>query len=373
MKRIWRVILGFLVFFVPLLILCVFLEMTFRYVELRKARELPNYGVNGTYVPVRMRSNYRGTVMGIPVSLNHDGLRDEPDFNPVPPAGEYRILSMGDSIAFGFGINSKDCYAKVLERRLNQKGGAPHYYVINAAGPGTSPSCYYLALKNEALDWHPSMVLMEIELTNDVTDEALSHWEMDPLNPDHPRAVRGGRYVISWDGMILSAYVRGPFFYEKTYTYAELSRRILNLLYRFSSPKPYPINSSVCYYTLQHEWYLLNKERIESGWTRMFASLRETSKLLQQRNVDFLLMIMPSLYVFEKDTGDLRNQFARGLVTRAVQFAKQNGIHYIDFTECIAAHGGKSAFLDTVHPNQEANLAIGSALYEHLAGILGQK
>jgi lysophospholipase L1-like esterase len=365
-----RILVAIFCSVIPVIILFACLEIAFRYTELRNAHELPRHGENGTYIPVKMNSYYRGTMAGIPVSTNRYGLRDEPDFNPEPPAGEFRIVSMGDSIAFGLGISSQNAYAKVLERKLNETGGgSQHYYVINASGPGISPSCYYMALKNEILNWHPATVLMEIELTNDVTDEALMRWEMDPQHPGYPMAVRGGRYVVSWDGMILSSYVRGPYFYEKTYTYIELSRRILNLLYQFSSPKPYPTSPGECYYTLQHEHYLLTPKRIEDGWARMFRALLLTNELLKQRNVPFLLMIMPSRFVYEPDSGAHQNSFAQRLVARAVDFARNNSIPYIDFTQCIAAQGGDKVFLDTVHQNEKANSAIGSVLYEHLAAI----
>jgi lysophospholipase L1-like esterase len=365
-KTILRVLLSILISITPILILFALLEFIFRHVETKNARELPRHGENGSYVPVRMKGGYRGNIAGVPVALNRYGMRDEPDFSPIPPSGEYRILSMGDSIAFGVGIKSRDTYAKVLERRLNEKGGTPHYYVINAAGPGTSPSCYYVALKNESLQWHPHMVLMEMELTNDVTDEALQRWETEPDNPNVPKAVRGGRYVVSWDGMVLSSYIRGPYFYEETYTYIELSRRFLNLLYQLTPNKPYPANPSVCYYTLQHEWYLLNQRRIEDGWDRLFRALCATRDLLKQRNIAFLLMIMPSRFVFDPDSNDHQNVFAQGLLARAVQFATKNGIAFIDFTDCIRARGGAGVYLDTVHPNAEGNLAIGSALFEHI-------
>jgi lysophospholipase L1-like esterase len=371
-KTIWRILLGILLAILPLLLLFGLLEIVFRSVELKNARELPKYGVSVDYMPVKMKANYHGTIAGIPVSSNRYGLRDEPDFNPVPPPGEYRILSMGDSIAFGMGIKSQDSYAKVLERKLNKKGGVPHYYVINGAGPGTSPSCYYVELKKEALQWRPRMVLIEIELTNDVTDEALERWEVEPGNSSHPEAVRGGRYAVSWDGMILATYFRGPYFYEKTYTYTELSRRFLNLLYQLTPTKPYPAESGVCYYTLQHERYLLTQKRIEDGWNRLFGALQAIRGLLRQQNVEFLLMIMPSSFVFEPDSGAHRNVFARDIITRAVEFARRTGIPYIDFTECVGAQGGSQVFLDPVHPNEKANLAIGSVLYEHLANTLGQ-
>jgi len=102
----------------------------------------------------------------------------------------------------------------------------------------------------------------------------------------------------------------------------------------------------------------------------LFRAVVITNELLKQQNVKFLLMIMPSRFAFEPDSGAHQNIFAKGLVARAVEFASRNGIPYIDFTECIAAQGGDKAFLDTVHPNEEANAAIGSVLYEHLAAMV---
>jgi hypothetical protein len=211
------------------------------------------------------------------------------------------------------------------------------------------------------------MVLVEIELTNDVTDEALLRWVVDPEKPDRPVAVRGGRYVVAWDGTLLSAYVKGPYFYEKTYTYAELSRRVFTLLYRLTPTKPFPADSSVTYYTLGYDWYLLDRERLESGWTRLFGALQATNELLHQRGTPFLLLIMPSRFIFEADSGNHRNLFSRCLVSRACELAKQHGIPYLDLTDAISAAGGDKCFLDTVHLNEQGNLAVGSALYDHLA------
>ena len=68
------------------------------------------------YIPLRVKGNYQGVVGGIPITTNSHGFRDELEFDPTPPAGEFRILSMGDSIAFGLTLDSSDTYAKVLER-----------------------------------------------------------------------------------------------------------------------------------------------------------------------------------------------------------------------------------------------------------------
>lgn len=367
MKRIKLLFFGLLAAAMPLVFLFGCLELLFRYLDLRTAHEKPDHVVNAGYMPLKVKGNYHGTIAGVPLTTNRYGLRDEPDFEPAPPVGEFRILSVGDSIAFGLGIKSRDTYAKVLERRLNEKGTAPHYYVINSAGPGTSPSSYFLFLEREALQWQPRMVLIEIELTNDVTDEALLRWAVDPERPGRPIAIRGGRYVVAWDGMLLSAYVKGPYFYEKSYTYAELSRRIFTLLYRLAATKPFPADPSVTYYTLGYDWYLLDQKRIESGWTRMFEALQATNELLRQRGVPLLLIIMPSRFIFEADPERHRDRFSRTLVDRAGELAKQRGIPYFDLTDTISAAGGEKCFLDTVHLNEQGNLAVGSALYDRLA------
>jgi hypothetical protein len=193
---------------------------------------------------------------------------------------------------------------------------------------------------------------------------------VDPDKPDRPKTVKGGRYVVAWDGMLLSAYVQGPYCYEKTYTYAELSRRVFNLLYRLSPTKPFPADPSVTYYTLGYDWYLLDQKRIESGWTKLFGTLQATNELLRQRGVPFLLMIMPSRFIYEADSGDHRNRFSRSLVDRAGELAKQRGIPYFDLTDTISAAGGAECFFDTVHLNEQGNLAVGSALYDRLAGSI---
>ena len=366
MKKFKLVVFTALLFFIPLAIVLAGVEFAFRYVDTRNAAELPDFTENGTDVPLKIKSNYRGVVGGVPIVTNRYGFRDEPDFDLVPAASEHRILSMGDSIAFGLSIPSHDSYAKVLQRKFDQQEGAAHYNVINAAGPGYSPSAYYLFLKDQALQFRPSMVLIEVELTNDVTDEALMRWDVDPAAPDRPVRLRGGRYVTAWDGTLLSAYVRGPYFYEKTYTYVELSRRMLTLLYNRASAKPFPADPGVAYYTLGYEWYLLDQQRLESGWTRLFGALKATRDLLESKQIPSLLMIMPSRFVFAGSPDDPQRRFAEGLVARAVDFAKQNGISYFDFTGVIGAAGGEKVFLDTVHLNVEGNLAVGNALFDRL-------
>jgi len=361
--------LRFLSTLVFLTLLCAMfgcLELLLRYLHLRGNAEPPKHAVTGTYVPMVSKPYYRGKMAGIPVAMNKFGLRDEPDFNPDKPASEFRILSIGDSIAFGLGVKSSDAYAKVFERKINETRGSRKYNVINAAGPGYSPSFYYMFLKNEGLTWNPDMVLIETELSNDVTDEAFLHLQKDPARGDAPEILRGGRYVVAWDGVILSAIIRGPYWYERTYTYAELSRRIFELLYRLAPTEPFGSDPGVTYYIYGYDRYLLDQKRIEYGWAQLLASLDATNELLRERRVPFLVMIMPSRYVYENNSEDGRDRFARGLVDRAVAAVKERGIPYLALYDTIGTGGGAALFQDTVHLNEKGNLVVGSALSEYL-------
>lgn len=343
-------------------------ELLIRHSVLSSSTERRDHLVETSYIPVKLKSHYQGIFWEVPFSTNQYGFRGESDFSKTPETGEYRILSLGDSIGFGLGILSSTHYSQVLERNLNQKTSSQKFHVINAGGQGYSPSNYYVYLKHEGLQFRPRMVIVEIELCNDITDEALLHWEMERDKSETLRAVRGGRYILSWDGNLLATYSVGSYFFEKTYVYTDLLRRSLNLLYRLSPTEPFHSQSQngVCYYNLGFDKYLLDEQRVESGWQRTFRSLVATHRLLEENAIPFLLMIMPSRYMFDEDCGAW-STFAGQLVKRAVGEAQQIGLPYLDLSQAIEEGGGSRLYFDFAHLTEAGNRAVGEALAEYLA------
>jgi lysophospholipase L1-like esterase len=63
--------------------------------------------------------NRSAFLMGVPVSINSDGQRDR-EFTREKPPGTYRIMMLGDSTTFGWGVRLEDTAAKFLERKLNE-------------------------------------------------------------------------------------------------------------------------------------------------------------------------------------------------------------------------------------------------------------
>jgi lysophospholipase L1-like esterase len=343
-------------------------ELLLRYLTLRSAEETRDHVIQTAYQPAQARPNWQGQIWGIPFRTNLYGFRDEEDFDLVPGSGEYRILSLGDSIGFGLGVPSQAHYTKVAEELLNRPPSPHRYRVINAGGLGYSPSGYHVYLRHEGLRLQPNLVIVEIELCNDVTDEALLRWAIDAGPGGTLTAVRGGRYVIGWDGNLLATWSVGtPYFFERSYLYTDLLRRSLNLLYRLRPTEPFKSQSErgIGYYSLGFDRFLLNEQRIESGWERMFEALDQTNRMVRGQGASFLLMIVPSRYVFEEQSGTWQ-AFAAELIRRARTAAKERDIPFLDLTPFVSSGGGANLYFDFAHLTEEGNRVVGEALAEQL-------
>lgn len=67
------------------------------------------------------KANQSAFTIDKPFVTNSMGFREERELS-VPKNGEFRILSLGDSITVGVGVAAEDTYAKQLESRLTQAG-----------------------------------------------------------------------------------------------------------------------------------------------------------------------------------------------------------------------------------------------------------
>ena len=75
------------------------------------------------------------------------------------PAGTRRLLVMGDSFAWGAGIEHEDTWAQRLERGLERRRGEP-WQAVNLALPGLSASDYAAQLPAEGLRYAPDVLIV---------------------------------------------------------------------------------------------------------------------------------------------------------------------------------------------------------------------
>jgi lysophospholipase L1-like esterase len=105
------------------------------------------------------------------VEINSIGLRDH-EYGPKRP-GEIRILSLGDSFAFGTGVELEETYGKVLERLLRARCPGVPIAVINAGVVGWSQPQMIRALPALRAALAPDLVIATFVAGNDVQENAL--------------------------------------------------------------------------------------------------------------------------------------------------------------------------------------------------------
>lgn len=117
----------------------------------------------------RLRPNAVATYLGKKTIISSQGWRS-PEFAVPKPAGVYRILLLGGSVPYGWGVEEGDEYPRLLERQLNAKKltGARRIEVINAGVPGWKlrERLVLLEKKNEGLGWQPDMVILTLVATD---------------------------------------------------------------------------------------------------------------------------------------------------------------------------------------------------------------
>jgi hypothetical protein len=112
-----------------------------------------------------LRPNIRGRFVGQPLLINSQGLHDY-EYSRRKPPGTFRIVGVGDSSLFGWGVPFEDSGLKVLERRLNATSRAQKFEVIDFAAPGYNTAMEAETFVQRCLEYAPDLVLLNFN-TND--------------------------------------------------------------------------------------------------------------------------------------------------------------------------------------------------------------
>lgn len=91
--------------------------------------------------------------------INSAGFRDR-EFPEAKPAGVFRIVLLGDSIAWGHGLPLEQSLAKVLEGLLNGAAGAPRFEVLNFGVSGYSTQQEVELFRTRAAGYRPDLVIV---------------------------------------------------------------------------------------------------------------------------------------------------------------------------------------------------------------------
>lgn len=153
-----------------------------------------------TYSPVygwTPRPAFRYTLAGSETTVNGRGYRGrEVPLNRIP--GRTRIVMLGDSITFGYGVRDDETFSAVLEAM------DPRLEVVNLGVQGYGTDQELLKLEREGLAYAPDVVVLNVCLANDLLDNAAAKSIYDGVYPKPYFRLEDGRPVLVADHVALS-------------------------------------------------------------------------------------------------------------------------------------------------------------------------
>jgi lysophospholipase L1-like esterase len=139
-------------------------------------------------------SRFVSTDFDVAVHTNALGFRGGPVSAAKPPGTE-RILVLGDSFAFGWGVEDAETFSAVLESQLRAAG--VHAQVIDAGVPGYSTAQHLIFLRERGFALDPDLILIA-ECGNDIDE--LAWYSLRPGPDGLPVASSSKRHFINPEG-----------------------------------------------------------------------------------------------------------------------------------------------------------------------------
>lgn len=254
--------------------------------------------------------------------INSKGLRD----NEIPytkPEGLYRIMGLGDSFMFGFGVEQEDTFLHKLEGMLNKNADLykeiDRFETVNM-GVGSYGTISELnILQKEGLKYQPDMIILAIWVGNDVYDTLREY-----------QAIISSANVTGTSKPGVEYYVK-KFLGSHLHTYSFFSIRCNQLLIK---AKLRPIDYESMAILQKH-----SDEKTDAGWKLLERYVLKMADLAKENSSQFLVVMIPmrhqvnpgewsdicSVYDLDKEDYDLDKP-----QKRLMSFCEKNGIHYID-------------------------------------------
>jgi lysophospholipase L1-like esterase len=267
-------------------------------------------------------------------------------------------MVVGDSVAFGYGVELEDTFSKVLERELTREGAGRHE-VMTFGGAGGNTYAQRKVIADNVSLYEPDVVVLAFNL-NDILPKKSKKSVGVESSPK--KAVL--RSVSRFRRKLDSA------FRSRSHLYYSVRERSKVVLRRFgiASPAMVPLPA-----------FDMEKNHAVSAWRDTSEALLEIANELKKRHVPLLLVILPVdmqmsfevAAMYRKRFGfKFADSLVDGLPQRIIrEFARRNKIACVDLLPVFRRHTGKNLFfrvhgdlVDWNHPNRTGHEIIGEEL-----------
>lgn len=309
------------------------------------------------------------------IRTNARGQRDDVEHSYKKEKNKIRILNLGDSIGFGWPVDLKDTYLKVLEKNI------PDAETVNCSLIGVNTPRLLEIYEKDCGRYEADVVVLQMTITHGgwPPDYLFS----DELGPDHieiyelltagrtdylkEHLVRDEKWGIMGlddedpvpeytDLLRKQTSPRFPFYHQLNII-RFIENRTMNVERRFTDFGKLRNALGMPY----HE----GKPFLSPGPTIYYLSKLKES--VESRGAKLVVVIIPNLtgYQFLKVQGRERHD-----LKKLITFLESNHYHFLDFTERFRSYKPERIyFIDESHPNENGYRIIG----EELARFIKQK
>lgn len=279
--------------------------------KLKQRSKIP--GLSHEHIP-----NSRAELMGVEVKINNIGFRDD-ELNNSKPLNEKRILVVGQSITFGWGVPKDSSFCEQTEKLLNSQNNGIKYNLINSGIGNYNTELESILLNKNLPLIKPDMVVLHCFLR-----------DAEIISPKSQNFLIANSYLIAY---IYIKLEQALFFNSKTYK---------NI----------------------GEYYLNLYQKNAEGWKRQQNALMRIKKQCEERNIPLKLIMQPDLNNLsvnspqEKCYGIIRN------------FLSENNFNFIDLSSTYRkkVKNLQSIWVrkDDSHPNSVGHRIIAEELFEFI-------
>ena len=290
----------------------------------------------------------------VTIKTNSLGLRND----ELQKDNKTRILVLGDSFTFGYGVENNETYVNLLERRFNNSIG-----FINAGyAGGYSTDTEYVYLKNHGLKLKPDIVMLGFFIGNDISDiMSNSHW----IENEEIKNVSSNIYYIDESNRLRVKGLEKKWYYDanvylsmKSHAYIFFKTKIRQV---FQGMEP-------------AEGTIYNEERNENMSIAINTTkdlLLKINKITNESNVGFVIILIPTreqvagVKLVDKEGKKLDLE---KINREFIGFFEDNGINYIDLMPYLR-NEENIYFKTDPHWNKNGHEVVARAIYESLINV----
>lgn len=251
------------------------IEMGLHFTGPTKCRQADDL-LHHSYIP-SCESRSQTFEWDVDVKLNSDGLRD---FEILPKTNfDHRILILGDSFTWGYGVEMEDTFSQVLENKFKSKG--IRLDVINAGVTSYSPMLEYLYLREKGLQYEPDIVILMFDMSdlqNDHSYQQSALFENGKLKAvNHEEKINIFRILLAK---------------------SKLAQTLNNLLVQVDAKYNKAPKLPKAVGDVQHDRYAITRhettfEDEKAYWSRSLKYIGLIKELSEKNNIKFILSTYP--------------------------------------------------------------------------------